>query len=610
MKNKIVLTNIEAFKLVLKQERWLIPIIILNSIFNNIAPYVTIYMSAQIVNEIAGAKNIKTLTILVLITIIANLTILLLGALLSKIKNYRWSCFENAEKQMFMMYGFTVDYEHLENTEMRQNRRKIDESKNINSFGIWSMVYSFQSITDNIINIILSIAFMSSLFKIIITESENIYGIIFYPIVAVALMVLSIYISMRNAKKLTKLGEDMSNNMIYVNKFSNAYGGYQMGKDIRIFNMLEIYEKLNQEMREAHINGSKKYWYGYRNTQFPDIIISQGINFTIYAFVCLNAIRGLFEIGSVIMYVGYISRLVEAFKGMSSNIAMFKMNYPFLRHYLDFFKVENIMNKGTLQVEKLDDNEYNIEFYNVSFKYPGSENYALQSLNLRLNNSKKLAVVGMNGSGKTTMIKLLCRLYDPTEGKITLNGIDIREYDYAEYMSLFSVVFQDFKLFSVSLGQNVAVNVNYDNEKVEESIKNAGFTERFAEMQKGLDTFLYKDFEEDGVEISGGEAQKIALSRALYKNAPFIVLDEPTAALDPIAEYEIYLRFNEFVGDKTAIYISHRLSSCRFCDDIAVFHEGKLIQRGNHDELIKEKNGKYYELWSAQAQYYTEQKKA
>jgi ATP-binding cassette subfamily B protein len=215
-----------------------------------------------------------------------------------------------------------------------------------------------------------------------------------------------------------------------------------------------------------------------------------------------------------------------------------------------------------------------------------------------------MAVVGMNGSGKTTMIKLLCRLYDPTEGIITLNGVDIKKYNYDEYMAIFSVVFQDFKLFSFTLSQNVAASVAYDSEKMAQTLTKSGFDSRLENMPKGIETYLYKDFEEDGVEISGGEAQKIALARALYKNAPFIVLDEPTDALDPIAEFEIYSKFNEIVGDKTAIYISHRLSSCRFCDDIAVFHEGELIQRGSHDALIADENGKYYELWNAQAQYY------
>ena len=213
-------------------------------------------------------------------------------------------------------------------------------------------------------------------------------------------------------------------------------------------------------------------------------------------------------------------------------------------------------------------------------------------------------MVGENGSGKTTLIKLLCRLYDPTEGEIRLNGIDIRKYDYKEYMSVFSVVFQDFALFAFSLGQNVAATEQYDEIKVKKCLKEAGLEERITCMKSGLETYLYKDFDEEGVEISGGEAQKIAIARALYKNAGFLILDEPTAALDPVAEYEIYTKFGKIVGGRTAIYISHRLASCRFCDEIVVFDKGRICQRGNHENLLADTGGKYYALWNAQAQYY------
>jgi len=219
---------------------------------------------------------------------------------------------------------------------------------------------------------------------------------------------------------------------------------------------------------------------------------------------------------------------------------------------------------------------------------------------------KRLASVGENGSGKTTFIKLLCRLYDPQEGQILLNGIDIRKYRYDDYMNIFSVVFQDFQLICQPLGANVAGSMYYDRNRVQKALVDAGFGERLASMEKGLDTMIYKKLSEDGVDVSGGEAQKIAIARALYKDAPFIILDEPTAALDPIAEAEIYGKFDKIAGDKTAIYISHRLSSCKFCDEIVVFHEGEVIQQGTHTSLVADTKGKYFQLWNAQAQYYTE----
>ncbi len=200
----------------------------------------------------------------------------------------------------------------------------------------------------------------------------------------------------------------------------------------------------------------------------------------------------------------------------------------------------------------------------------------------------------------------MCRLYDPTEGEILLNGVNIKKYDYDEYMSIFSVVFQDFRLFAFRLGETVSASPYYDRERVVRCLEEAGFGERLSSMPEGLDSFLKKDFDGSGIEISGGEGQKIALARALYKDAPFLILDEPTAALDPVSEYEIYSRFNEIAGDKTAIYISHRLASCRFCHKIAVFERGRIVQTGSHAELLANEAGVYHRLWMAQAQYYTD----
>ncbi|WP_373761435.1 ABC transporter ATP-binding protein [Jeotgalibaca porci] len=264
--------------------------------------------------------------------------------------------------------------------------------------------------------------------------------------------------------------------------------------------------------------------------------------------------------------------------------------------------------EGTLPVEKRLDNEYTLEARNVSFAYPGSDEYVLKNVNLKLEVGEKLAIVGMNGSGKTTLIKLLCRLYDPTEGQILLNGIDIRKYDYQEYLRLLAVVFQDFQLYAFHLGENVAASKVVNEESAVGALEKAGFSERGRTLKDGLDTYLYKNYDESGIEVSGGEAQKIAMARAIYKKAPIVLLDEPTAALDPLSEFEMYTNFSEVVGNRSAIYISHRLSSVRFCDRIAVFEQGAIIQEGTHSELVQKQDGKYFELWHAQAQYYQKDK--
>jgi ATP-binding cassette subfamily B protein len=441
---------------------------------------------------------------------------------------------------------------------------------------------------------------------------KDIHSIFASPWLSVVLFVLviisSVYSVLSNAKCSKELFR-MMDGVMPVNRMFFYYIGLmtdvRFGKDVRIYHQTGALEQVFRSFVDACDNLSNGM--GKMKARFSAInaAISTLLGGIVYLFVGLKALIGLFSIGSVVQYVGAINQFTNGLSQLITSSSDFWLNAEYVKLYLDFLDTPSPKYKGTLPVEKRSDNEYEFEFKNVSFKYPGSESYALKNFSLKLRIGEKLAVVGMNGSGKTTMIKLLCRLYDPQEGEILLNGINIQKYDYNEYLSLFSVVFQDFQLFAFSAGQNVAAAVEYDRDKAMECLNEAGAGERIRQMAKGIDTPLYK-VDEDGVEISGGEAQKIAIARALYKDAPFIVLDEPTAALDPVAEYEIYSKFNEIVGTKTAIYISHRLSSCRFCDDIAVFHQGEMIQRGSHEELLKNQKGKYYELWNAQAQYYTE----
>ena len=322
-----------------------------------------------------------------------------------------------------------------------------------------------------------------------------------------------------------------------------------------------------------------------------------------YLPVGLKALAGAFTIGSVTQYVAALTRISNGMSGIFYNIINARINAPHVKKVFDFLELPNKMYQGSLTTEKRSDRQYDIEFRDVGFKYPTSETWALRHLNIKFRVGTRLAVVGENGSGKTTFIKLLCRLYDPQEGQILLNGIDIKKYNPREYMNVFSVVFQDYFLLSQPLGENVGCSKDYNRARAEKCLREAGFGERLESLPDGLDTYINKEFEPKGVQFSGGELQKIAIARALYKNAPFIILDEPTAALDPIAEAEIYKQFDEITGDRTAIYISHRLSSCRFSDEIAVFDGGRIVERGTHDSLI-DSGGKYRSLWDAQAGYY------
>lgn len=326
-----------------------------------------------------------------------------------------------------------------------------------------------------------------------------------------------------------------------------------------------------------------------------------------YLFVCLKAYGGAFGLGAVTQYVGAAHNFFVGIGGLFTAVGDCRFNAPYLKTLYDYLDLPNKMYKGSLTTEKRSDRQYTVEFLDVSFRYPGSEQYALRHLSMTFKVGERLAVVGMNGSGKTTFIKLLCRLYDPTEGVILLNGIDIRKYRYDEYMDIFSVVFQDFKLFALPLGQNVATAQHYDVARAADCLQKAGFSDRLARMPKGLDTCLYKDLDEDGVTISGGEAQKIALPGPCTR----MHLSSCWMSLPPPWTRWLKRRSTQSSTRSRAIRLQFisatRLSSCKFCDEIAVFDHGEVVQQGTHEELLGEPDGKYYELWNAQAQYYTEE---
>lgn len=382
---------------------------------------------------------------------------------------------------------------------------------------------------------------------------------------------------------------------------------YNNGKDVRIYHAYDVmkaytYDKL--QTKEFQKNVFYQFSKIYGSIGMVKHLISSLMLIGSYLIAITVAKEVNMPVGNVLLLGGCLSGfLVNIFNAGYDYTEMVRA----VRQQGGIFELLHItdeMYKGSLPMEKRSDGEYQIEFKNVSFRYPGSKEYALKNLSIKFQIGEKLAIVGRNGSGKTTMIKLLCRLYDPDEGEILLNGVNIKKFRHEEYAMLFSVIFQDYTLISLMLSENVATSNVVDVDRVRKCLIDSGFGERLKTLPKDIETYLYKDYTDDGVEVSGGEAQKIAIARALYKNAPFVLLDEPTAALDPIAESEIYTNFDKIVGNKTAIYISHRLSSCKFCDRIAVFKNGCLVQYGNHDTLLQDCDGEYAAMWGKQAQYY------
>lgn len=576
-------------------------------LINSVQPFVSIWFTAQIVNEISSQRRLKTILLYVLGAVLINFICALLKSIINHVCNEK-------ESQMWSWFGkvfsdkqISLDFVDLENAAIQHQRQEAEENLYMFGNGLAQLFWGISALVRTLVYIVLSLVMTVSLF---ISTSGNRF--IDHPI-WIGIILVCIAVGGLSKSKATISENDVfmeyCKNTVWFNRVFMFFGkelymNPEKAKDVRIYSQNTVAEKMLDKLitheRDNQSDITKMALY----PAIAQIIIGLA-NAVCYLFVAIKALFGAFGVGSIVQYVAVLSRLGEGLQELMYILSDNEVYCTHLQKLFDYLDLPNHMYQGSLTVEKRDDNEYYVEFRNVSFRYPNTDTYVLKHVNLKFKVGEKLAVVGMNGSGKTTFIKLMCRLYDPTEGEILLNGVNIKKYDYNEYMSIFSVVFQDFRLFSFSLGQNVSASASYDREKVIECLKKAGFAERLNSLPNDLDTFLYKDIDAEGVEISGGEAQKLALARALYKNAPFIILDEPTAALDPISEYEVYSKFNEIAGTKTSIYISHRLASCRFCDKIAVFHEGEIIQIGSHEELLADSKGKYYELWNAQAQYYT-----
>jgi len=591
----------DSIKMMWKLDKTVFITTFISSVIKASLPFIAIFLSAYVIDGLSQGKDIHALILISILTVGGIFALTIINAYLGKIKDIHTEiCVKKFDMKMSIR-TLTMDYELLESPKVNDIRTRIRNDNNWGS-GFYSMIGQLPALISSFVSLVVSIIVLLPLFF-----NSNVFSDISSLLMLAAfftIIIFNILFSAKKTKKMHTLLNEAGARYGYLGYFLWNRQDYKQGKDIRIFNGQNIIKKYLDDEYNQKSDWTREITHNNSQQGFVSGLSAGLLQVIAYLFVAVRAVSGALTIGSVLKFASIIHRFSSDLASVFSAFAEYAIAAERQQSTLEYMNIPDVLFKGTLPVEKRNDNEYEIEFKNVSFKYPGNEVYVLKNLNMKLHIGQRMAIVGMNGSGKTSMIKLLCRLYDPTEGSITLNGIDIKKYNYAEYMSIFSVVFQDFKLFSFSLGQNVATTVEYDLEKVETALKQAGFADRLSSMTKGLDTALYNNFEEDGVEISGGEAQKIALARALYKDAPFIILDEPTAALDPIAEFEIYSKFNEIVGDKTAIYISHRLSSCRFCDDIAVFHEGRLIQRGSHDKLIANKEGKYCELWNAQAQYY------
>lgn len=601
------------------------------------APFVTIIFPAYVIDELIGQRRIPLIVLYVALTVGLSFVCNLLKNFLDITKEKYDDLFGRYLNMVLSEKCVDMDFQHTEDTEVLDQLEKAKLGIDWYSGGISGILNVFGEILTNLVTLF-------GVAALIISGAP----------VLIAVYVVCIAIDTVLRYYLQKIEQEayMQNSKV------NRVFGYllfelqeiRFGKDIRLYGAENLLESKCDEQNKYQVNIFKSR----EKKSMPYHMTSTLVGMVRYAADLLllgkKALDGAITLGAFTMYMNAGNTFHASLKAVIWNMQELYKKLSYAKEFVIFMEYPDAVHHGDMLPQAAGD--HTIEFRNVSFTYPGSDISVLKNINVTLHAGEHISIVGLNGAGKTTFIKLLCRLYDPTEGQILLDGTDIRELVYEEYVRLLAVVFQDFELFAFTARENVTLTESHakagdellNEEKLEKEykerftkkkhladaqyltvsqgdisgdmettqnntrfdhvIEQVGLSEAFSKLKYGADTFIMKGYDDEGSELSGGQKQKLAIARALYKDAPIVILDEPTAALDPIAEYEIYRQFNALVGGKTAIYISHRLSSCRFCDIIYVFVDGEIREHGTHDELVSVDNGYYAEMFAAQAQYY------
>ncbi|MBR2370772.1 MAG: ABC transporter ATP-binding protein [Clostridia bacterium] len=488
----------------------------------------------------------------------------------------------------------TTSYPNLYDEKFKELRTKSQDTINSNRAATEAIWTTLTDLTTNIIGFVFYIILMSSI----------------QPLLLVAILVTTV-ISYFVSNHLNKWGyrhrEEEVEHVTHLFYLDRRSSGLDVAKDIRIFGLRSWINELYEKGMVAYTAFQSKAQGVYIWARIVDLVLTFLRNAIAYAYLIGLVIGNELSVSQFLLFfsaVGGFTAWVSGILGGFNTLHTQSLDISTVRECLEYPELFKFEDGEPIEAEA--DRLYEIRLENVSYRYPGADKDTLTHINLTLRPGEKLAVVGLNGAGKTTLIKLICGFLDPTEGRILLDGKDIRDYNRRDYYKMFSAVFQEFSLLAGTIATNVAQDsVGIDMERVKDCVDKAGLRKKIESLKDGYETYLNREVFEDAMLLSGGETQRLMLARALYKNAPFIVLDEPTAALDPIAESEMYQKYNEMTRGKSSIYISHRLASTRFCDRIIMIADGGIGEEGTHEELLKA-GGKYAELYEVQSKYYKE----
>lgn len=554
-------------------------------------PFADIIMLPLIVDELVNEARIARIVLYVVILGLSNVVLGYINTVSDNfIQRYaeKFSVYYKEQASMRIMeldFQVTEDKKALDQIELARN------GMDWYSGGLDGIVNALFTVAQNVLTLL-------GISTIILINAPWLLLLIFAVLFVTGLL----------NNKNNRIEQEEYKAMSKVNRIFSYLGwgivDFRYGKDIRLYNAKDML--LNNY--NYYCGDMVNTWYRMAGKQLVPSLLMDICDvvrdFGSYFYIGALAVLGKISLGTTTQLFTASAQLYGNMRSLVINTQDIIKRTDYAYEYVKLMDFPEAIHKGTKPVTH---GPHVFEFKDVEFSYPGSDVRVLKGVNLKIESGEHLSIVGLNGAGKTTFVKLLCRLYDPTAGQILMDGTDIREYDYEAYMREFAPVFQDFKLFAFTVKENILLTDAEKEDKrgiLDEIFEKVGIRERVHEMENGADTYIFKHYDKDGIEPSGGEQQKIAIGRALYKNSPVVILDEPTAALDPVAEYEIYRKFEELVGGKTAVYISHRLSSCRFCDKIAVFADGIVSEYGTHQSLLKKEDGLYAKMFAAQAQYY------
>ncbi len=561
-----------------------------NAIVSGLIPVISVFFIKIIVDEITISNSIEQFIWKMLILILLSALCLVLKSIFEGILAGNFFTLRQKEFERVIRLYYSTKYDNIEDSLFQDTMESATKAVDGDDRGFQKTYTNFKLILNSLFSIIL--------FSIILANFH--IALVF---VCLFSTIISIIINKKIADYHKKRQKDLGHAYRQKQYYNQTTSDFAYGKDIRIFSLKEFIMKKYQDKSLSYIKVlsdllNKEFKYGLFG--LITLLIQDSVA---YILVIYSAIQKQITLSEVTLYISSIVTFTTILRTLSDNMIDLIKNLKLTIGYFDFLDSTNLEEK--LAFYNADYHEgVSIEFRNVWFKYPNTEKYVLKDLNFKINAKEKIAIVGTNGAGKTTIVKLICGLFEPTRGQIFINGIDLKTLDKKDYQKLISTVFQDYDIYALSILENVG-GIKYDRQKAISCIENVGLKETIESLPKGYDTNLLKVIDEQGIDLSGGQKQKLAIARALYKNGGIVILDEPTSALDALAEASIYQQFAGLVENKTAIYISHRLSSTKFCDRILFFNQNGLQEEGSHEDLMNQKQ-EYYHMFMVQGKYYQE----